>query len=220
MGDGGYVFLTVELFKHTNSFGNFDWFVKGDSRNDDVKHMYESLFILTVHVPMTEMYQKFANDVIEKSRNEFNTSFTMKDVNVILAGFHDSVIMYGVAVTETIADGYDPLDGREVSKRLWNRTFSDYLSGDIYINANGDKETDYTLEDFDPRSLCMESILIYSGREDKIIWSNVSAIHWPNDRIQLSDPSVCDDQISDLHCHQSSKTWPILDILAGIVIFY
>lgn len=34
MGYGGYVFLTVELFKHTNSFGNFDWYISGDPRND------------------------------------------------------------------------------------------------------------------------------------------------------------------------------------------
>jgi hypothetical protein len=34
MGKGEYVFLTVELFKHSNSFGNFDWFVAGDSRNE------------------------------------------------------------------------------------------------------------------------------------------------------------------------------------------
>ncbi|KAH7645122.1 guanylate cyclase c-like protein 2 [Dermatophagoides farinae] len=197
MGNGGYVFLTVELFKHANSFGNFDWFINGDSRNEDVKHMYESLFILTVHVPMIEIYQKFANDVIKKSRNEFNTSFTMKDVNVILAGFHDSVVMYGEAVTETIQDGFDPHDGMEVTKRLWNRTFSNYLSGDIYINANGDKETDYTLEDFDPRSLRMKPI-------------------------QLSDPNICDDHLPDLHCNQSSNAWPILDILAviGIVVIF
>ncbi|XP_075678607.1 atrial natriuretic peptide receptor 1-like [Dermatophagoides pteronyssinus] len=221
MGNGGYVFLTVELFKHANSFGNFDWFVNNDTRNDDVKHMYESLFILTVHVPMTEMYQKFANDVIEKSRNEFNTSFTMKDVNVILAGFHDSVIMYGVAVTETISNGFDPIDGNEVTKRLWNRTFSDYLSGDIFINANGDKETDYTLEDFDPITFKMKSIIIYSGRDDKIIWSNLTAIHWPNNQIQISDPNICNNDIIDLNCNQSNsqflgKAWPILDILAGI----
>lgn len=171
----------------------------------DVKHMYESLFILTVHVPMIEIYQKFANDVIKKSRNEFNTSFTMKDVNVILAGFHDSVVMYGEAVTETIQDGFDPHDGMEVTKRLWNRTFSNYLSGDIYINANGDKETDYTLEDFDPRSLRMKPVFIYSGRDDKIIWSNSTAIHWPNNQIQLSDPNICDDHLPDLHCNQSSE---------------
>lgn len=34
MGNGGYVFLTIELFKHRKSFGNFDWFVPGDSRNE------------------------------------------------------------------------------------------------------------------------------------------------------------------------------------------
>lgn len=104
--------------------------------------MYESLFILTVHVPMTETFHQFAHDVILKSRSEFNTSFTEKDVNVILAGFHDSILLYGKAVTETILDGDDPHDGTEVTRRIWNRTFANYLSGDIYINQNGDKETD------------------------------------------------------------------------------
>lgn len=204
MGKGSYVFLTVELFKHSSSFGNFDWFIENDDRNDDVKQMYETLFILTVHVPMTDIYSKFAIDVIEKSRKEFNTSFTTKDVNVILAGFHDSVIMYGLAVTETIEQGFDPMDGIEVTKRLWNRTFMNYLSGDIYINANGDKETDYTLEDFDPKSLRMRSVMYYSGRENKIVWLNLSKIHWPRNIIPSSDINVCYPDIVDLHCIQSS----------------
>lgn len=167
--------------------------------------MYESLLILTVHVPMTKIYQQFANDVIRKSRTEFNTSFTTTDVNVILAGFHDSVIMYGVAVSETIEQGHDPLDGREVTKRLWNRTFPDYLSGNIYINSNGDKETDYTLEDFDPKSLRMKPVLIYSGREDQIKWANFSAIHWPNKKVPISDVTICELNTIDLYCNKSSK---------------
>lgn len=34
MSNGGYVFLSVELFKHVNSFGNFQWYVPGDTRNE------------------------------------------------------------------------------------------------------------------------------------------------------------------------------------------
>lgn len=167
--------------------------------------MYESLFILTVHVPMTETYQQFADDVILKSRNEFNTSFSLKDVNVILAGFHDSVLLYGKAVSETIEQGGDPKDGIEVTKRIWDRTFTNYLSGDIFINANGDKETDYTLKDFNAESLEMHSVINYSGREDKIVWVNLSAIHWPRDWLPLSDVTVCHSDIVDLYCNKSSK---------------
>lgn len=171
----------------------------------DMKLMYQSLFIITVHVPMSQIYQQFAKDVIEKSRTEFNTSFTSKDVNVILAGFHDSVILYGKAVTETIEAGYDPIDGVEVTKRIWNKTFANYLSGDIYINANGDKETDYTLNDFHLHSLQMRSVIRYSGREDRIVWANLSRIHWPHDWIPPSDVTVCHSTIVDLYCNQSSE---------------
>jgi hypothetical protein len=38
--------------------------------------------------------------------------------------------------------------------------FKGFLSGDIYIDDNGDKETDYTLNDFDPESMEMKVILI------------------------------------------------------------
>lgn len=176
--------------------------------------MYESLFIITVHVPMTHTYQQFANDVIEKSQKEFNTTFTINDVNVILAGFHDSVILYGKAVTETINDGEDPIDGVEVTKRIWNRTFSNYLSGDIFINANGDKETDYTLKDFDVESNDMQPVIIYSGRDDSIVWANLSLIHWPMEWIPPSDVEKCHSVIVDLYCHRSgyNQIYCIVDL--------
>lgn len=164
--------------------------------------MYESLFILTVHVPRTTTYRDFATAVVTKSRNEFNTSFTEKDVNIILAGFHDSVMLYGRAITETIFDGDDPMDGVEVTKRIWNRTFEQLLSGDIFINANGDKETDYTLKDFNKDSLEMRTVVAYSGREDAITWSNDSAIHWPGGWIPPSDVNICHATIADLYCHK------------------
>ena len=164
--------------------------------------MYESLFVLTVQVPQTKTFQQFAKDVIQKSRTEFNTSFTTKDVNIILAGFHDSVIMYSQAVTDVILSGEDPCDGFQVTHRLWNRTFANLLSGNIFINENGDKETDYTLKDFNPDSLEMRSVINYSGRDNKIVWMNLSDIHWPGDRIPSSNVEMCQHGITDMYCNQ------------------
>lgn len=221
MNNGGYVFIAVELFKHVSSFGNFDWFVPGDPRNDDVKQIYQSLFLISVHVPITDLYQQFAEDVIVRSRTDFNTSFTVKDVNVILAGFYDSVLMYGKAISDTIADGEDPADGYQVTKRIWNRTFVSGLNGDIYINANGDKETDYTLKDFNPDSLEMQSVINFSGRQNQIIWKNLSAISWPNRWAPPSNPALCHSFIVDLNCNKKSRTMPYWDallVLGGMLL--
>jgi len=82
--------------------------------------------VITVHVPMSEDYVQFTNDVIEKSRNEFNTSFNKNDVNVILAGFHDSVLLYGIALTEALKLKHNPMDGYSITRRIWNRSFTGY----------------------------------------------------------------------------------------------
>lgn len=85
--------------------------------------MYDSLMVVTVHVPITEDYLQFKDDVIEKSRNEFNTSFDKADANIILAAFHDSVLLYGMALTETLLSGQNPMNGHSITRRLWNRSF-------------------------------------------------------------------------------------------------
>lgn len=220
MSSGGYVFIAVELFKHPASFGSFEWFVAGDPRNDDVKEIYQSLLIISVHVPMTDLYNQFALDVVAKSRNDLNTSYTVKDVNVILAGFYDSVLMYGKAVSDTILEGDDPSNGHALSKRIWNRTFTNGISGDIYINANGDKQTDFTIKDFSPASLEMQSVINFEGKHNQIVWKNLSAIDWPGGWAPPSSPVVCHAHIVDLYCNRSTRFFQLLDILLVLCVMF
>ncbi len=39
------------------------------------------------------------------------------------SAFHDAVILYALAINETIAEGGDIYDGYAVTRRMWNRTF-------------------------------------------------------------------------------------------------
>jgi hypothetical protein len=48
-----------------------------------------------------------------------------------------------------IQDGENIFDGREVTKRMWNKTFEGLVSGNRKINENGDGEIDISLHDFD-----------------------------------------------------------------------
>jgi len=44
-------------------------------------------------------------------------------VNSFVGAFYDAVLLYAQAASETLQDGYDPTNGTEVTRRMWNRTF-------------------------------------------------------------------------------------------------
>jgi hypothetical protein len=46
-------------------------------------------------------------------------------VNQNVAAFYDSVLMYCLALNETLTNHEDPRDGRTLATKLWNRVFLD-----------------------------------------------------------------------------------------------
>jgi hypothetical protein len=48
-------------------------------------------------------------------------------VNSFVGAFHDAVLLYALAVNETLEAGIDPINGSEVTKRMWNKTFKGLL---------------------------------------------------------------------------------------------
>ena len=44
-------------------------------------------------------------------------------MNSFVGAFHDAVILYALALNETLAAGIDATNGSEITKRMWNRTF-------------------------------------------------------------------------------------------------
>lgn len=44
-------------------------------------------------------------------------------MNSFVGAFHDAVILYALALNETLAAGMDPKDGMQITLRMWNRTF-------------------------------------------------------------------------------------------------
>lgn len=43
--------------------------------------------------------------------------------NIIPASFHDGLLLYVQAVTETLAQGGAITDGEDITQRMWNRSF-------------------------------------------------------------------------------------------------
>lgn len=70
-------------------------------------------------------------------------------MNHYIVGYHDAFLIYGEIVREMILEGKNIYDGREFTKRTWNRTYTGLISGNFKINDNGDGEKDFSIHDFD-----------------------------------------------------------------------
>ena len=53
------------------------------------------------------------------------TTLTMpvRQVNSFVGAFHDAVLLYALALNETLASNGSISDGAAITRRMWNRTF-------------------------------------------------------------------------------------------------
>lgn len=97
--------------------------------------------------------------------------------------------MYASALNSTLAAGENPFDGFNSSRRLWNHTFTSGVHGDIYINEEGDREADYSLNDFDPEVGDMQPIAYFIGQQD--VLNMDSEPRWPSESGSPPDTPPC-----------------------------
>jgi len=45
-------------------------------------------------------------------------------VNSFVGAFHDAVILYALALNDTLAAGENPVNGTAITGHMWNRTFT------------------------------------------------------------------------------------------------
>ena len=49
--------------------------------------------------------------------------YAVGQVNSFVGAFHDAVMLYALALNETLAAGLNATDGAALTRRMWNRTF-------------------------------------------------------------------------------------------------
>jgi atrial natriuretic peptide receptor A len=82
------------------------------------------LLTVTARVPDTEQYASFSNEVKRIAREEFNYTFTEDPVNPFVAAFHEAVLLYAIALNETLEQGGTIDNGTAITSRMWGRTFA------------------------------------------------------------------------------------------------
>ena len=184
MAGGDFAFINVDLFDTGYQQGQ-PWYREDDTsyRNQLAKKGYEALMTTSFRVPKSERYLKLMEDIVQQSKRDHVNGTSMdinnKDNNFI-GSFYDAIILYASALTETLAANYSIWDGKEVTKRMWNRTFHGIM-GNVSMDANGDRDTDYSLLDYNRETDRFEVVGHYDGSSRSYV--PLQQIRWPGDSI-------------------------------------
>ncbi|GFS02060.1 guanylate cyclase, partial [Elysia marginata] len=123
--NGEYVFFNIDLFSSKNA-SEQPWYRADDTaeRNAQARKAYEALMTVTLRKPTSDEYRAFSDQVKDRALAMFpNFTYGEDEVNSFVGAFHDAVLLYALALNETLAANGSISDGAAITRRMWNRTF-------------------------------------------------------------------------------------------------
>ena len=115
---------------------------------------------------------------------KYNTTFEDNEtLSTFVTSFYDGVILYATALNESIKEDPTvltrPINGSDIVRRMWNRTFTG-ITGNVTIDANGDRISTYSLLDLNPETGNFETIAKLI--RNNLIYLPNKTIHWAGGR--------------------------------------
>lgn len=110
---------------HSSENSMKPWEVIGEipDRNERAKKAYSALLTVTAATPDNKEYRTFSDEVKRLAEERYNMTFNNESVSTFVTAFYDAVLLYSLALNETLNDGGSELDGRAITQRMWNRQF-------------------------------------------------------------------------------------------------
>ncbi|XP_072021369.1 atrial natriuretic peptide receptor 1-like [Amphiura filiformis] len=142
--NGEYQFLSVQPFDNERIFGDDNW-QQNDARDEDAKFAYQALLTFMLYQPDNDKFRDFIKAHDLRQERDFNFTRPPGESSAYLqAATHDSIILYSLAINETLTENGNLSDGLALTKKMWGRSFEG-VSGTVTIGANGDRDGDYSL---------------------------------------------------------------------------
>ncbi|XP_039759155.1 receptor-type guanylate cyclase gcy-28 [Pararge aegeria] len=161
MTRGEWAFLDVEIFQG-GYWGETGW-AAGDERDAAARAAYEALLRVSLKLPTGDRFDDFADTVRTRAKVHYNYTFSDgEEVNFFIGAFYDGVYLLGMALNETLTEGGDIRNGRNITKRMWGRDFHG-ITGHVRIDSVGDRDADYAIFDLDPVTGKFEVVAFYHG---------------------------------------------------------
>ncbi|XP_061165072.1 atrial natriuretic peptide receptor 1-like [Saccostrea echinata] len=181
MTNGEFVFI---YFKTFSPFLSDLWYMAGDQKTNEIaKKAFNVLLVALPKNPESPEIKVFEASVKNHSITKYNYDFDTEktDVHHYIVGYHDSFLIYGKVIKDMIQNGENVFDGRLVTKRMRNKTFSGLMAGRFRINENSDGERDLSVLDFDPQGK-LWTVGVYSGADAILRMESDRSIKWPMDK--------------------------------------
>ena len=130
-----FFFFFFFFFHDAYSDGNTKepWRLEGDSRerNEKARKAYQALLTVTTRTPDNVEYLNFSREVKQLAQSRYNFTFGNSSVSTFVTAFYDAVLLYALALKESLPEkpGEVNLDGGNLTRRMWGRSFKGELLG-------------------------------------------------------------------------------------------
>ncbi|KAK6173996.1 hypothetical protein SNE40_017355 [Patella caerulea] len=181
LDNGEYIFFNIETFRSSDELVNEKpWYREKDTqeRNNAARKAYEALMIFTLYTPTSIEYKAFTREIKRRSGSNMKPE---EQVNLFVGAFYDAVILYALALNETLEAKGSISDAQAITARMWNKTFQG-ITGVVSIDENGDRNGDFSLLDLNPTSGLFEVVANYYGNRKHYEPVTGRTIHWAGGR--------------------------------------
>uniref|UniRef100_A0A2M4D186 Putative atrial natriuretic peptide receptor 2 n=1 Tax=Anopheles darlingi TaxID=43151 RepID=A0A2M4D186_ANODA len=225
VNSGEYVFFNIEIFGSMAATKNPPWYSRNDTdeRNQKAKEAYTALLQVVAREPEDEEYQQFSNEVKMLTKEKYNYTYADDEpVSTFVTAFYDAVLLYAYALNDSIAmlgeeqALQQPINGTHLAQLMWGRSFKG-ITGNVTIDSNGDRISNYSLLDLNPTTGLFEVVAnYYYGGGLQFVEGK--PIHWAGDRMTAPpdrptcgfDGSLCPDN--------SLPGYAILSLVLGLCV--
>nr|VZI00794.1 unnamed protein product [Spirometra erinaceieuropaei] len=178
--NGEYVFFNIDLLSSTEQQRR-PWYraSASEEENRKAREAYRVLMTVTLRKPDSPQYLAFTKEVQRRAKHDYNYTYVSNEINPFIGAFHDAVLLYAYALNDTLASGGNIWNGTLLTAKMRNRTFKG-IAGHVSVDANGDRNADYSLLDMDPETGEFDVVANYYGNEKEYVPVSTKTIDWAN----------------------------------------
>uniref|UniRef100_T1JFG2 guanylate cyclase n=1 Tax=Strigamia maritima TaxID=126957 RepID=T1JFG2_STRMM len=214
---GEYIFIDIEMFKSQKQDPRrLGLLTSDEASNFRIKKSLQSVVLVTAFLPdkTNSTFSHFFEELYNETAKEVESN--SQEVNPVAIGFYDAITIYTQVINEMRNDLEDITNGFYVTNRLKNRTFYGRL-GPIFIDKDGNRETDYSFLNYNPETELFEPIIHFNGTTKSFISHDSRGWRWPNGDDAPPDTPTCG--FDNSKCAATSLPRYIVAIISLVIAF-